>query len=70
VEVEVDVGSARIQDLNVMGLPDNTAEESRKRTPIESAVLRETRQIDFWAILQQATVPQSIRLEDHAGSFS
>jgi len=29
VEVEVDVGSARMQDFNVVGLPDNAVKESR-----------------------------------------
>src|SRR5260221_313632 len=32
VEVEVDVGSARMQDFNVVGLPDNAVKESRERT--------------------------------------
>jgi magnesium chelatase family protein len=36
VEVEVDVGSARIQDFNVVGLPDNAVKESRER--IKSAM--------------------------------
>jgi hypothetical protein len=36
VEVEVDVGSARMQDFNVVGLPDNAVKESRKR--IKSAL--------------------------------
>src|SRR5271163_936571 len=36
VEVEVDVGSARIQDFNVVGLPDNAVKESRER--IKSAL--------------------------------
>jgi magnesium chelatase family protein len=31
VEVEVDVGSARLQDFNVVGLPDNAIKESRER---------------------------------------
>src|SRR5690242_7589698 len=31
VEVEVDVGSARMQDFNVVGLPDNAMKESRER---------------------------------------
>jgi magnesium chelatase family protein len=31
VEVEVDVGSARLQDFNVVGLPDNAVKESRER---------------------------------------
>jgi magnesium chelatase family protein len=31
VEVEVDVGSARMQDFNVVGLPDNAVKESRER---------------------------------------
>jgi predicted ATPase with chaperone activity len=30
VEVEVDVGSARMQDFNVVGLPDNAVKESRE----------------------------------------
>jgi hypothetical protein len=37
VEVEVDVGSARMQDFNVVGLPDNAVKESRER--IKSALL-------------------------------
>ena len=28
VEVEVDVGSARMQDFNVVGLPDNAVKEA------------------------------------------
>jgi magnesium chelatase family protein len=36
VEVEVDVGSARIQDFNVVGLPDIAVKESRER--IKSAM--------------------------------
>jgi magnesium chelatase family protein len=36
VEVEADVGSARIQDFNVVGLPDNAVKESRER--IKSAL--------------------------------
>src|SRR5260221_313634 len=32
VEVEVDVGSARMQDFNVVGLADNAVKESRERT--------------------------------------
>src|SRR5256885_12827724 len=36
VEVEVDVGSARMQDFNVVGLPDNVVKESRER--IKSAL--------------------------------
>src|ERR1700674_3871277 len=36
VEVEVDVGSARMQDCNVVGLPDNAVKESRER--IKSAL--------------------------------
>ena len=36
VEVEVDVGSARMQDFNVVGLPDNAVKESRER--IKSAM--------------------------------
>jgi hypothetical protein len=36
VEVEVDVGSARMQDFNVAGLPDNAVKESRER--IKSAL--------------------------------
>src|ERR1700722_5112735 len=36
VEVEVDVGSARMQDLNVVGPPDNAVKESRER--IKSAL--------------------------------
>ena len=36
VEVEVDVGSARMQDFNVVGLPDNAMKESRER--IKSAL--------------------------------
>jgi Subunit ChlI of Mg-chelatase len=36
VEVEVDVGSARMQDFNVVGLPDNAVKESRER--IKSAL--------------------------------
>jgi magnesium chelatase family protein len=36
VEVEVDVGFARIQDFNVVGLPDNAVKESRER--IKSAL--------------------------------
>ena len=36
VEVEVDVGSARLQDFNVVGLPDNAVKESRER--IKSAL--------------------------------
>jgi len=35
-EVEVDVGSARMQDFNVVGLPDNAVKESRER--IKSAL--------------------------------
>src|SRR6266404_717266 len=31
VEVEVDVGSARMKDFNVVGLPDNAVKESRER---------------------------------------
>ena len=31
VEVEVDVGSARMTDFNVAGLPDNAVKESRER---------------------------------------
>jgi magnesium chelatase family protein len=31
VEVEVDVGSARMQDFNVVGLPDNAVKESREQ---------------------------------------
>ncbi|HET8925105.1 MAG TPA: YifB family Mg chelatase-like AAA ATPase [Candidatus Acidoferrum sp.] len=31
VEVEVDVGSARMNDFNVVGLPDNAVKESRER---------------------------------------
>src|SRR5260370_7949247 len=31
VEVEVDVGSARMTDFNVVGLPDNAVKESRDR---------------------------------------
>jgi magnesium chelatase family protein len=31
LEVEVDVGSARTQDFNVVGLPDNAVKESRER---------------------------------------
>jgi magnesium chelatase family protein len=30
VEVEVDVGSAKMTDFNVIGLPDNAAKESRE----------------------------------------
>jgi predicted ATPase with chaperone activity len=36
VEVEVDLGSARMQDFNVVGLPDNAVKESRER--IKSAL--------------------------------
>src|ERR1700740_3536105 len=36
VEVEVDVGSARMNDFNVVGLPDNAVKESRER--IKSAL--------------------------------
>jgi magnesium chelatase family protein len=36
IEVEVDVGSARMQDFNVVGLPDNAVKESRER--IKSAL--------------------------------
>jgi hypothetical protein len=36
VEVEVDVGRARMQDFNVVGLPDNAVKESRER--IKSAL--------------------------------
>src|SRR5260370_36575354 len=36
VEVEVDVGSARMNDFNVGGLPDNAVKESRER--IKSAL--------------------------------
>src|SRR2546425_821067 len=36
VQVEVDVGSARMQDFNVVGLPDNAVQESRER--IKSAL--------------------------------
>jgi magnesium chelatase family protein len=36
VEVEVDVGSARMQDFNVVGLPDNAVKESWER--IKSAL--------------------------------
>src|ERR1700688_1638447 len=36
VEVEVDVGSARMQEFNVVGLPDNAVKESRER--IKSAL--------------------------------
>src|ERR1700690_662428 len=31
VEVEVDVGSAYMEDFNVVGLPDNAVKESRQR---------------------------------------
>src|SRR5260370_38222778 len=31
VEVEVDVGSARMNDFNGVGLPDNAVKESRER---------------------------------------
>jgi predicted ATPase with chaperone activity len=31
VEVEVDIGSARMTDFNVVGLPDNAVKESRER---------------------------------------
>lgn len=31
VEVEVDVGTARMEDFNVVGLPDNAVKESRQR---------------------------------------
>src|SRR5258705_5425784 len=36
VEVEVDVGSGRMQDFNIVGLPDIAVKESRER--IKSAV--------------------------------
>ena len=36
VEVEVDVGSAKMTDFNVVGLPDNVVQESRER--IKSAM--------------------------------
>jgi len=36
VEVEADVGAARMQDFNVVGLPDNAVKESRER--IKSAL--------------------------------
>jgi len=36
VEVEVDVGSAHMNDFNVVGLPDNAVKESRER--IKSAL--------------------------------
>ena len=36
VQVEVDVGSTRMQDFNVVGLPDNAVKESRER--IKSAL--------------------------------
>ena len=36
VEVEVDVGSAKMTDFNVVGLPDNAVKESRER--IKSAL--------------------------------
>jgi len=36
VEVEVGVGSARMNDFNVVGLPDNAVKENRER--IKSAL--------------------------------
>ena len=36
VEVEVDVGSTKMNDFNVVGLPDNAVKESRER--IKSAL--------------------------------
>ena len=40
VEVEVDVGSAGLQDFNVVGVPDNAVKESRGRI---KSVLRNCR---------------------------
>jgi len=31
VQVEVDVGAGRMEDFNVVGLPDNAVKESRQR---------------------------------------
>ena len=31
VQVEVDVGTGRMEDFNVVGLPDNAVKESRRR---------------------------------------
>jgi predicted ATPase with chaperone activity len=31
VQVEVDVGTGRMEDFNVVGLPDNAVKESRQR---------------------------------------
>ena len=47
VEVEVDVGSARMQDFNVVGLPDNAVKESRER--IKSASAKLWIRISSWA---------------------
>jgi magnesium chelatase family protein len=34
VQVEVDVGTGRMEDFNVVGLPDNAVKESRQRVKL------------------------------------
>jgi hypothetical protein len=38
VEVEVDVGSARMQDFNVVGLPDNAVKEAASASSRHSEI--------------------------------
>jgi magnesium chelatase family protein len=47
VQVEVDVGSARMQHFNVVGLPDNAVKESRER--IKSALRNCGYEFSLWS---------------------
>src|SRR5580700_8732991 len=64
VEVEVDVGSARMQDFNVVGLPDNAVKESRER--IKSALRHCGFEVPHGQGVTINLAPADVRKEDSA----
>ena len=64
VEGEVDVGSARMSDFNVVGLPDNAAKESRER--IKSAIKNCGFEFPYGQDVTTNLAPADIRKEGSA----
>ena len=68
VEVEVDVGSARMQDFNVVGLPDNAVKESRER--IKSALRNCSFEFPHGQSVTINLAPADVRKEGSAFDFA
>jgi predicted ATPase with chaperone activity len=71
VQVEVDVGTGRMEDFNVVGLPDNAVKESRIQTiAVPETNAKEAAVVDGIKVFALKSLPQAVDLINSPESFT